>query len=169
MNNFVKFVPAERKDLPVIAQLAPEIWQYACGDILSARVIARMLKSMYAPEKLQADFDNGVKFRLIDSDSGHIGFFAVFECNDDRLTLTLDKLCLKPDFHGRGIGRKVLQYLAECASNAGYKAIRLNVCQSNAAAIRIFLKNGFKKKASVKTDIGNGFFTDDFIMEKKIM
>ena len=36
MKNSVNIVPAERKDLPVITQLAPEIWQYAYKDILSA-------------------------------------------------------------------------------------------------------------------------------------
>ena len=80
-----------------------------------------------------------------------------------------------PEYSSEGYnGRKFIGIFDDMndaieAANAGYKAIRLNVCQSNAAAIRIFLKNGFKKKASVKTDIGNGFFTDDFIMEKKIM
>ena len=169
MNSSVNIVPAERKDLPVITQLAPEIWQYAYKDILSAGQIAYMLQMMYAPEKLQADFDNGVKFRLVVSENAAIGFFAFFECADDRHTLKLDKLYLKPDFHGRGIGSKVLQYLTECASDAGYKAIFLNVNKNNASAIRAYSKNGFKKKASVKIDIGNGFFMDDFIMEKKIM
>ena len=169
MNNAVIFVPAERNDLPVITQLAPEIWQDAYKGILSAGQIAYMLKMMYAPEKLQADFDNGVKFRLIDLENSHIGFFAFFECADDRYMLKLDKLYLKPDFHGRGIGSKVLQYLTECASDAGYTAIRLNVNKENATAIRAYSKNGFKKKASVKIDIGSGFFMDDFIMEKKIM
>ena len=96
-------------------------------------------------------------------------FSLFFECADDRYTLKLDKLYLKPDFHGRGIGSKVLQYLTECASDAGYKAICLNVNKENVRAIRAYSKNGFKKKASVKIDIGSGFFMDDFIMEKKIM
>ena len=169
MNSSVNIVPAERKDLPVITQLAPEIWQYAYKDILSAGQIAYMLQMMYAPEKLQADLDNGVKFRLVVSENAAIGFFAFFECADDRYTLKLDKLYLKPDFHGRGIGSKVLQYLTECASDAGYKAICLNVNKENVRAIRAYSKNGFKKKASVKIDIGSGFFMDDFIMEKKIM
>ena len=169
MNNAVIFVPAERNDLPVITQLAPEIWQDAYKGILSAGQIAYMLKMMYAPEKLQADFDNGVKFRLIVSENSPVGFFAFFECDDDRYTLKLDKLYLKPDFHGRGIGSKVLQYLTECASDAGYKAVCLNVNKNNARAIKAYTKNGFKKKANVKIDIGNGFFMDDFIMEKKIM
>ena len=169
MNSEIKFVPAERHDLPVITQLAPEIWKYAYDGILSENQIAYMLDMMYAPEKLQADFDNGVKFRLIGSDGRYIGFFAFFECEEDRSVLKLDKLYLHQDFHGMGIGSQVLQYLTNCASDAGYKAVKLNVNKANATAIKAYTRNGFKKKESVKIDIGNGFFMDDFIMEKKIM
>ena len=164
----ISFVPAERKDLPVITQLAPEIWRCAYRKILSAGQIAYMLKMMYSPEKLQADFDSGVKFRLIDCDGRRAGFFAYFECPDDRSTIKLDKLYLHSDFHGKGIGSRVLQFLTECAADAGYSRIKLNVNKANARAIKAYTRNGFKKKESVKADIGNGFFMDDYIMEKKI-
>jgi GNAT superfamily N-acetyltransferase len=169
MSGQVNFVPAERKDLPVITQLAPEIWQCAYRKILSAEQIAYMLKMMYSPEKLQADFDSGVKFRLIDYGGRHVGFFAFFECGDEHDTLKLDKLYLHQDFHGQGIGSQVLQYLTVCASDAGYRKIILNVNKANSPAISAYTRNGFKKKESVKVDIGKGFFMDDFVMEKKLM
>ena len=169
MSGEVTFVPAERKDLPIITQLAPEIWRCAYRKILSAGQIAYMLKMMYSPEKLQADFDSGVKFRLIDYDGSHVGFFAFFECEDDRSTIKLDKLYLQQDFHGLGIGSKVLDFLTVCATDAGYKKIKLNVNKANSRAISAYTRNGFKKKESVKVDIGKGFFMDDFVMEKKLM
>ena len=169
MNEEVTIVPAERRDMSVIAALAPAIWQYAYGKILSAEQIGYMLDMMYAQEKLQADFDRGVKFLLIKSGEETIGFFSFFEYGDDHTTIKLDKLYLSPSFHGRGIGSRALQYLAEHASDAGYARLRLNVNKANARAIAVYGRNGFKKKESVKNDIGGGFFMDDYVMEKKLM
>jgi len=226
MNDEVTIVPAERRDLPVIAALAPGIWQHAYGAILSQEQIAYMLKLMYAPEVLLAAFDRGVKFRLIKSGEETIGFFSFFEyqsdppadatsksndegfampckydetddfegrtpCGTPRKSgcfgllqgarrrvgtfvsrvpvLKLDKLYLLPAFHGRGIGSLALRSLTECASDAGYGKIRLNVNKNNLRAIAAYTRNGFKKKESVKNDIGNGFFMDDYVMEKKLM
>jgi len=169
MNDEVTIVPAERGDLPAVAALAPEIWQHAYGAILSQEQIAYMLKLMYAPEVLLAAFDGGVKFRLIKSGEETVGFFSFFEYRSDPPVLKLDKLYLRPAFHGRGIGSLALRNLTECASDAGYGAIRLNVNKKNLRAIAAYTRNGFKKKESVKNDIGNGFFMDDYVMEKKLM
>jgi ribosomal protein S18 acetylase RimI-like enzyme len=169
MSDEVTIVPAESRDLPAVAALAPEIWQYAYGDILSQEQIAYMLELMYAPEVLQADFDRGVKFRLIKCGERIVGFFSFFEYQKVPPVLKLDKLYLLPAFHGRGIGSLALRSLTECASDAGYGAIRLNVNKRNARAISAYTRNGFKKKESVKNDIGSGFFMDDYVMEKKLM
>ena len=169
MSEEVTIVPAGRCDLPAVAALAPAIWQYAYGKILSQEQIGYMLNMMYAQEVLQADFDRGVKFRLIKSGEETIGFFSFFEYGDDHATIKLDKLYLLPAYHGRGIGSMALRHLAECASDAGYGRLRLNVNKNNLRAIAAYTRNGFKKKESVKIDIGSGFFMDDFIMEKKLM
>ena len=169
MNDEVTIVPAERRDLPVIAALAPEIWRHAYGAILPQEQIAYMLELMYAPEVLLAAFDNGVKFRLIKSGEETIGFFSFFEYQSDPSVLKLDKLYLLPAFHGRGIGSLALRSLTECASDAGYGKLRLNVNKNNLRAIAAYTRNGFKKKESVKNDIGHGFFMDDYVMEKKLM
>ena len=169
MSDEVTIVPAEKRDLPVISALAPEIWQHAYGAILSQEQIAYMLELMYAQEALQAAFDRGVKFRLIKCGERVVGFFSFIEYRRNPPVLKLDKLYLLPAFHGRGIGSLALHDLTECASDAGYGAIRLNVNKRNARAIAAYARNGFKKKESVKNDIGNGFFMDDYVMEKKIM
>ena len=168
MTSGITIVPAEKKDLPLISDMAPEIWQHAYGRILSPEQITYMLDMMYARRVLETAYDNGVKFRLICSDGNPVGFFSFFECPEERSVIKLDKLYLGSAFHGKGIGSAALNYLTECASDAGYSAIRLNVNKLNKRAITAYLRNGFKKKESVKADIGNGFFMDDYIMEKKL-
>ena len=50
----------------------------------------------------------------------------------------------------------------------GAQFLRLNVNKHNEKAIRAYLRNGFRTVESVKNDIGNGFFMDDYVMEKRL-
>ena len=168
MTSGITIVPAEKKDLPLIRDLAPEIWQHAYGRILSPEQISYMLDMMYALPVLEKAYSDGVKFRLICSNGTPVGFFSFFECPEERSVIKLDKLYLSPAFHGKGVGSAALSHLTGCASDAGYAAIKLNVNKQNKKAISAYTRNGFKKKESVKVDIGNGFFMDDYIMEKKL-
>jgi ribosomal protein S18 acetylase RimI-like enzyme len=54
------------------------------------------------------------------------------------------------------------------AKNAGFAKLRLNVNKYNAKAIKAYQRNNFVTVESVKIDIGNGFFMDDFVMEKEL-
>ena len=51
---------------------------------------------------------------------------------------------------------------------AGFRKVRLNVNKNNSKAIRAYERNNFVNIESVKIDIGNGFFMDDFVMEKTL-
>lgn len=46
--------------------------------------------------------------------------------------------------------------------------IWLTVNRNNSIAIAAYEKMGFTKAYMKKADIGNGFYMDDYIMEKKI-
>ena len=48
----------------------------------------------------------------------------------------------------------------------GKKRITLTVNRQNYKAINFYFKHGFKIKSVDDFDIGNGFFMNDFVMEK---
>lgn len=52
-------------------------------------------------------------------------------------------LCVKPGEQGKGIGRKLLNHLAERARQADIDMILLEVRRSNQAAINLYLAEGF--------------------------
>ena len=62
----------------------------------------------------------------------------------------------------------MLTHVAARAKSAGFSRLRLNVNKYNEAAKKSYLHNGFSVTESVKIDIGNGFFMDDFVMEKAL-
>ena len=164
----IAIVPVIREQLARLSELAPRIWQYAYTGILSPEQISYMLEMMYAVPVLEKEFDNGVKFRFITADQVPCGFIACYEYGNEHNTIKLDKLYLDPEYHKLGIGSQVIRYVVDSAREAGYDRVILNVNKNNQRAIRAYKRNGFKVRESVKNDIGNGFFMDDYVMEKKL-
>ena len=52
-------------------------------------------------------------------------------------------LCVKPDEQGKGVGRKLLNYLTQSARQADIDMILLEVRRSNQAAINLYHSEGF--------------------------
>ena len=84
-------------------------------------------------------------------------------------TFKLHKIYLHPDWHGRGLGSRLLQH-CECESRKrGALQLVLAVNKRNAKAIATYQRNGFVIAESVVKDIGGGFVMDDFIMAKELV
>ena len=156
------------ESLQLIRDVAAEVWPQTFADILSPEQISYMLEMMYAVPVLEKEYDNGVKFRFITADQVPCGFIACYEYGNEHNTIKLDKLYLDPEYHKLGIGSQAIQYVVDSAREAGYDRVILNVNKNNQRAIRAYKRNGFKVRESVKNDIGNGFFMDDYVMEKKL-
>ena len=75
----------------------------------------------------------------------------------------MSKLYLRKEVRGRGIARLVLEKLRTEA--AGLRGIYLTVNKENSGSIAVYRKLGFREIDAVKTDIGGGFYMDDYIME----
>lgn len=56
----------------------------------------------------------------------------------------IETLNVDPEFHGKGIGRKLLIAAEETIFNSGVKKIRLEVSMGNLAAIKLYEKSGFR-------------------------
>jgi ribosomal-protein-alanine N-acetyltransferase len=54
-------------------------------------------------------------------------------------------VCVREEYRGRGLARKVLQYLMERARSAGMYEAFLEVRPSNVAAARLYLSLGFEQ------------------------
>ena len=82
--------------------------------------------------------------------------------------MMISKIYTVQSARGNGIGKKMLDFIeAKCASS-NIRTLWLTVNKQNQHPISWYKHRGFKVVDSVKTDIGGGFFMDDYIMEKSV-
>ena len=164
----LKFVEAATAaDLETVRRIAAVIWPETFKSILSKEQIIYMMKMMYAPEVMEEEMSKGYHFRLLHVDGAPVGYTS-WSAYHIPGTAKLHKLYLLSQFHSKGIGARMIADVADEARQRGFKTLRLNVNKHNSRAMRSYLRNGFSQVESVKIDIGNGFFMDDFGMEKPL-
>jgi putative acetyltransferase len=89
-------------------------------------------------------FDNGGIFLVITLGAGIIGTGAIRKWDGD--VCELKRLWLLPDYHGQGLGYRMLQELLTFARKKGYRHMRLEtdaVAQSR--AVEFYRRIGFKE------------------------
>jgi ribosomal protein S18 acetylase RimI-like enzyme len=62
---------------------------------------------------------------------------------EDDGTITLISMWVAPFARGRGVGDRLVQSVVEWARELGEREVRLHVVENNAAAIALYLRNGF--------------------------
>lgn len=156
-------------ELQAVRDIANSVWPPTFRDILSPEQISYMMKMMYAPEVMEHEFDQGIYFEVLSLDGEDAGYISYGRYADHHPDIVkLHKCYLLEKFQGQGHGSAMLRHAALAARQLGAKYLRLNVNKHNEKAIRAYLRNGFATIESVKNDIGNGFFMDDFVMQKNL-
>ncbi len=81
--------------------------------------------------------------------------------NPDERAYIIHRLCVSPDFQGKGIGSKVLAHIEQQIKSMGYTSVRLDVFSQNPYALKLYEKFGYEKRGYA--DWRKGRF---FLMEK---
>ena len=75
--------------------------------------------------------------------------------------LGLHLLAIKPDYQGKGFGKKVLAFCEQKAKEKGYESLHLDVFSKNPAAMNLYINNGYKKVGELYFDfkpVGNRLY-----------
>ena len=106
-------------------------------------------------ELVMKDIVNGDTY-LVYRDGKKVGFFVINEVcehNDptrikwlnDGKFIFLHRFCIDPDYQQAGLGSEVLAKIESDAQQNGAKSVKLDVFSTNAHAIYIYEKSGYKK------------------------
>ena len=160
--------PAGEEDLAAISALAGVIWRQHYPGIISHAQIDYMLGKMYALDMLREDVHlRKIRFYQLIVEGRMAGFGAIGPLEAPGVW-KLYKLYMLPEFHGRGLGSRLLQHCEAEARRFGARCLRLEVNKRNHRPLAAYQRNGFTVVESVVTDFGGGFFMDDYVMAKDL-
>ncbi|MCV9386413.1 GNAT family N-acetyltransferase [Reichenbachiella ulvae] len=155
-----KAVKAEADQI-VLRDLAYEIWNEFFPPIIGQSQVDYMLEKFSSLEAIKNQSQEGYQYYFIVLDGQNAGYLT-FKISDEELFLS--KLYLHANYRGKGIAKKAMRFLLDCATEQDVDNIRLTVNRDNVNSIAAYEKMGFEKVDEQITDIGQGYVMDDYIM-----
>lgn len=163
----IHFHEAQVTDIPFIRDIAHRVWPQSYADILSPAQMEYMLDMMYSEASLLRQIrTEHHHFILVLDEKEPIGF-ASWSPTPAKNKFRLHKIYLLNSRHNQGIGRKLLQEVIRAIAPSDQSILELNVNRQN-KAISFYEHQGFQIVRREDKDIGNGFFMNDYVMQKII-
>ncbi len=155
-------------DIEKIRDLAGTIWPVAYEKILSPQQLTYMLNLFYSKEALITQLHSGHHFIIAYENNHAIGFasYSIKSSNNPEI-YRLHKLYVLPGIQKKGTGSNLLNYIIESIKPLGAKILELNVNRHN-EAFHFYTRLGFTISREEDIDIGEGYFMNDYVMEKKL-
>ncbi|HTL76974.1 MAG TPA: GNAT family N-acetyltransferase [Casimicrobiaceae bacterium] len=163
----VTIAPAGAGDIGVVQSLADHVWRSHYPGIISTAQIDYMLEQGYAREALLRYVEAaGAGLALARIDDEPVAFVAWRQSGSG--AMNLEKLYVAPAHHGKGVGRALIEHVADAARRSGCRELTLNVNRNNESSIRAYEHCGFAIRERGDFPIGNGFVMEDYIMVRAL-
>ena len=152
-------------DIPLIRDLTFKVWPQTYASILSQEQIDYMLEMMYSESSLKKQMtEEECQFIIVEETKEPVGFASYSETEPG--VWKLHKIYILPNQQGKGTGRFVLDYIYNSIRQQNARALQLQVNRFNKAK-DFYEKLGFTVIQVADFDVGNGYFMNDYVMEKK--
>lgn len=155
-------------DCSLINALASRIWEPTYGHILSKEQLNFMFEMMYAPDNIRKQMEEqGHTYFILSSDGEPCGYISIEQPGPD--LFILQKIYLLPSMQGKGAGR----FMVECGFNYIKEKhpapcqVMLYVNREN-KALEFYKRLGFHIADTRDYHIGNGYYMNDYIMEREL-
>lgn len=161
----LKIRKATSKDIPLIRELTFKVWPQTYAAIISREQIEYMMEMMYSEASLLKQMNEGCRFIIAYDNNEPVGFAS---CQETEPSLfKLHKIYVLNTQQGKGTGKFMIEYLLNDIRQKGGSALQLQVNRHNKAR-NFYEKLGFVTIQEADFDIGNGYFMNDYVMEKKL-
>jgi GNAT superfamily N-acetyltransferase len=160
-------VELSSKEAHIIHDLAHLIWPETFKDILSPEQLSYMLNWMYSIETLQQQMAKGHRFFVIKENQEPLGFIGIEVNHPLQGQLKIHKLYVLPNLQGKGLGKQLIDFVAQLAKEQQIKLLTLNVNRFN-KAVDFYTHIGFTIAFEENIDIGNGYLMEDYVMNYEI-
>ena len=151
-----------------IREIAEKTWPVAYGHILSSEQLRYMLDLFYSLESMQEQAEiHQHRFLLALHANVAIGFASFSSIPNVHHQFRLHKLYVLPEHQGTGVGKRILDHIVGFINASHAVSLELNVNRYNNAK-QFYEKMGFQIVREENIDIGQGYFMNDYVMEKII-
>ena len=125
-----------------------------------------MLDMMYSEAALKNQMaEEGCRFIIVYDDEEPVGFASFSETKPH--IFKLHKIYILSSQQGKGTGKFVLDFIINEIRQQEASALQLQVNRYNKAK-SFYEKLGFAVIEEADFDIGNGYFMNDYVMEKQL-
>lgn len=156
---------ASTEDAQLIRELSRQVWPQTYSNILSAEQIDYMMNLMYSEAALKEQMEKGHQFIICYNDKGPVAFASYSEIEPS--VYKLHKIYVLTSQQGKGTGKVIIDHIVNDIVSKNASALRLNVNRHNNAK-QFYEKLEFVIIEEEDIDIGNGYYMNDYIMEKKL-
>ena len=156
------------ESIPTIQELAQVTWAVAYASIITPEQMNYMLDLFYSTNSLQQQMQKGHQFIIAWEEGAAVGFASYSpKSEDEPFVYRLHKIYIDPKQQGKGIGKYLLDFIIGDIKPKAATDLELNVNRFN-KALGFYQKLGFTIINEEDIDIGNGYFMNDYIMNKPI-
>lgn len=150
-------------DIELIHTLGVEIFTHTYQGILSPEQIDYMLDMMYSHDSLKQQIEvYEHRYFIANCEEGKpCGYLSLQRESPE--VMVLQKIYILPSYHGKGIGKQLIDYAIEYTQREGANRIELHVNREN-KSLQFYQHLGFEIARTSDFDIGNGYFMNDHIM-----
>lgn len=146
-------IKGQMQDLPEIMDIIA-----SCTRHMESQGIFQWDETYPDAEIIKEDIENGHSYVIKDKGRciAYVAINEVFEpevpvyrqvswSSDSEKALYIHRLCVHPEYQGRGIAKSMLSFTEETAAKNGYPSIRLEAFSANKTALKMYEKAGYKK------------------------
>lgn len=166
MINYEIKIAESDNDINGIAECAMITWHDTYDELLPGGQVDYMLEKYQSYDAIKNDIKNNGYIYYIAVFRGKVVGFCGIHPEADRKKLFISKIYVLPKYHRNGIATRLFNIVLELYKN-DYKTFYLTVNKYNKRAIKTYEHFGFTIADSTVSDIGSGYFMDDYIMECK--
>ncbi len=151
-------------DIKTTAKLAFKIWNQHFVPIIGQEQVDYMLEKFQSERAMKDQVDNGYEYYLLSDEGKEVAYMALVPDYNGK-KMMISKIYVDKTSRGKGHGLALLKFAGKECTSRGFNKIWLTVNRFNFDSVEWYKKRGFKVANETQTDIGNGFFMDDYIME----
>jgi ribosomal protein S18 acetylase RimI-like enzyme len=161
----MEIIEANLSHLKIISDLAEKIWWPTYQSVISDKQIAFMLEQMHSEKALESQFKEGAQFLLLRLEEAYQGF-ASYQIQENGKDYKLQKLYLKPELQGIGLGKALITEVENRTKILGADYLYLNVNRGN-KAYQFYNKIGYEIFEEIDIPYYE-FVLNDYVMRKEL-